>query len=344
MEFKSNITPGIQAKIGRNLHNKKNHPLEIIKRKIYDYFGDEFKKFDDLNPIVKIEENFDKLLIPNDHPARSFSDTYYTDETSVLRTHTSAHQNELLTACHTKFLVTGDVYRKDDIDSSHYPVFHQMEGVCVIEDGQNAEEELKKTLKGLIDVLFPNCEYRFNSDFFPFTNPSFEVEVMFQGKWLEVLGCGIVQPKIMENCGLQNKTAFAFGLGLERLSMLLFEIPDIRYFWSENEKFINQFSSGNIIKFEQYSFFPPISRDLAFWTDNNFTHNDLCTIVREKGGDLVENVSLIDEFTHPKTGKQSKCYRMVFQSNDRTLTNEEINEIQENIKSTSIERLNVEIR
>ncbi len=344
MEFKSNITPGIQAKIGRNLHNQKNHPLEIIKRKIYDYFGDEYKKFDDLNPKVTTENCFDKLLIPKDHPARSLSDTYYFDENHILRTHTSAHQNELLTAGHTKFLVTGDVYRKDDIDSSHYPVFHQMEGVCVIEDGKNAEEELKKTLKGLIDVLFPNCEYRFNEDYFPFTHPSFEVEVMFQGKWLEVLGAGVVQPKIMENCGLENKAAFAFGLGLERLSILLFEIPDIRYFWSSDERFINQFISGDVVKFKEYSSYPPISRDLAFWADTNFAHNNFCEIVRENGGDLIENVSLIDEFAHPKTGKQSKCYRIVFQSNDRTLTNTEINEIQENIKFTSIERLNVEIR
>ncbi|HWY35647.1 MAG TPA: hypothetical protein VNX68_13460, partial [Nitrosopumilaceae archaeon] len=157
----SNITSGISSKLGRNLHNKKSHPIEIIKKKIHNFFGEDFKKFDDLNPIVKIEENFDKLLIPKDHPARSMSDTYYHDKDNVLRTHTSAHQNDILTAGHRKFLVTGDVYRKDDIDASHYPVFHQMEGVAVMEDGQNAEDELKKVLSGLIDTLFPGCEYRF---------------------------------------------------------------------------------------------------------------------------------------------------------------------------------------
>lgn len=344
MEFKSNITPGIQTKIGRNLHNQKNHPLEIIKRKIYDYFGSEYEKFDNLNPIVKIEENFDKLLIPKEHPARSLSDTYYKDEQHVLRTHTSAHQNELLTAGHTKFLAVGDVYRKDDVDASHYPVFHQMEGVCVMEDGQDAESELKKTLKGLIDVLFPKCEYRFNEDYFPFTHPSFEVEVMFNGKWLEVLGCGIVQPEIMKNCGLQNKTAFAFGLGLERLAMLLFEIPDIRYFWSDDDRFKNQFTNDNIVKFKPYSNYPTIVRDIAFWADTEFAHNNFCEIVRETGSDLVEDVSLVDEFTHPKTGKSSKCYRMTYRSNDRTLTSDEINEIQDNVKSISVERLKVEIR
>ncbi len=340
----SNITPGISSKLGRNLHNQKNHPIEIIKRKIYDYFGDSFNKFDDLNPIVNIEDNFDKLLIPKEHPARSMSDTYYYDENQVLRTHTSAHQNALLLAGNRNFLATGDVYRKDDIDATHYPVFHQMEGVSVMDDNQNAEEELKKTLSGLVDVLFPGCEYRFNEDYFPFTHPSFEVEVMFQGRWLEVLGCGIVQPKIMENCGLGDKKAWAFGLGLERLAMILFKIPDIRYFWTEDERFISQFKTGEMIEFKPYSSYPEINRDLAFWTDSDFAHNNFCEIVRETGGDLVENVTMVDTFNHPKTGKTSKCYRITYRSNDRTLTNEEINQIQEVVKSISVERLSVEIR
>jgi phenylalanyl-tRNA synthetase alpha chain len=340
----SNITPGINSKLGKNLHNQTNHPLEIIKRKIYNYFGDQFKKFDDLSPIVKIEENFDKLLIPKDHPARSVSDTYYKDENHVLRTHTSAHQNDLLIAGNNKFLVTGDVYRKDDIDASHYPVFHQMEGVSVMEDGQNAEEELKSVLSGLIDVLFPGCEYRFNEDYFPFTHPSFEVEVMFQGKWLEVLGCGIVQPKILENCNLGGKTAWAFGLGLERLAMILFKIPDIRYFWSDDERFKNQFVTDEIIEFKPYSSYPPITRDIAFWIPEGFSQNNFSEIVRETGGDLVENVSMVDEFTHPKTNRSSKCYRIVYRSNERTLTNDEVNEIDETIKNASIEKLSIEIR
>lgn len=344
MEFKSNITPSVLLKMNKNLHNKKNHPLEIIKRKIYDYFGDEFEKFDNLNPIVNIENNFNLLLIDENHPSRSLNDTYYTDENHVLRTHTSCHQNELLKAGHTKFLVTGDVFRKDSTDSSHSNLFHQMEIVSVMEEGQGAEEELKKTLNGLINHLFPGCEHRLNPDSFPFTHPSFEVEVMFQGKWLEVLGAGVVHKTIMKNCGLETRTAFAAGLGIERLAMVLFEIPDIRYFLSDDERFKNQFISGEIIKFKPYSNYPMITRDLAFWTDENFVHNDFYETVREIGSNLVENVSLVDEFTHPKTGKQSKCFRMTYRSNDRTLTNEEINEIQENIKSTSIERLNVEIR
>lgn len=342
--MKNNITPTINSKIGKNLHNKINHPIEIIKRKIYNYFDENFQKFDEINPIVTIEDNFDKLLIPKDHPARSTSDTYYHDENHVLRTHTSAHQNKLLTDGHKNFLVTGDVYRKDDIDASHYPVFHQMEGVSVMDINQDVESELKKVLSGLIDVLFPGCEYRFNEDYFPFTSPSFEVEVMFHGKWLEVLGCGIIQPKILESCGLHDKKAWAFGLGLERLSMILFKIPDIRYFWTDDERFMNQFNSGDIIEFQPYSNYPTVTKDISFWVDETFSHNDFCEIAREIGGDLIENVSNIDNFTHPITQKISKCYKIVYRSNDRTLTNEEINEIQNTIRSGIVEKLKIELR
>lgn len=340
----SNIPPSIKKKVGTNLHNKANHPIEIIKRKIYAYFGEHFTMFDDFNPVVKIEDNFDKLLIPKDHPARAQTDTYYVDAHNVLRTHTSAHQNDLLSKGHKRFLVTGDVYRKDDIDSCHYPVFHQMEGVAVMEDGQDAETELKKYLDGLINVLFPGCEYRFKEDYFPFTHPSFEVEVMFQGKWLEILGCGVVQSEILKNCDLEGNTAWAFGLGLERLAMILFNIPDIRYFWSDDERFHKQFSSGELIEFVPYSKYPAVTRDIAFWVGDNFNHNGFCEIVREKGGDLVENVELVDQFTNAKTGRSSKCYRIIYRSNDKSLTNEEINSIQEDLKNAVISEFEVEIR
>lgn len=338
----SNIPPSIKQKIGKNLHNKTNHPIEIIKKIIYGYFGNTFKTFDNFDPIVKIEDNFDKLLIPKDHPARAKTDTYYHDEHTVLRTHTSAHQNSLLSDGHKKFLVTGDVYRKDDIDSCHYPIFHQMEGVAVMEDGQDAETELKASLKGLIDVLFPGCEYRFKEDYFPFTHPSFEVEVMFQGRWLEILGCGVVQPAILKNCGLEGKTAWAFGLGLERLAMILFNIPDIRYFWTDDERFHKQFETGKIIEFIPYSKYPPVTRDIAFWISETFNHNGFCEIVREKGGDLVETVEIKDQFT--KDNRTSKCYRIVYRSNDKSLTNEEINTIQEDLKTSTIAEFAVEIR
>lgn len=341
---KSNITDGIRERMGKNLHNKNNHPIEIIKRKIHEHFGESFLKFDNLDPVVKIEENFDKLLIPKDHPARAKSDTYYVDETQVLRTHTSAHQNELMSSGHKKFLVTGDVYRKDEIDSSHYPVFHQMEGVCIMEDGQDAKEELLKALDGLVAHLFPGHEYRVSDDYFPFTDPSIEIEVKFGDKWLEILGGGVVQQKILDNCGIKGKTAWAFGLGLERLAMILFKIPDIRYFWTDDVRFVKQFESGSIIEFKEYSKYPSCYKDITFWLNDEYKYNDFCEIVREIGGDIVESIEVKDNFTHPKTGRVSHCYRVSYRSNDRSLTNEEVDKAQNEIRNLVEKQMNLELR
>ena len=343
--MKSNITPRIREKIGKNLHNKKNHPIEIMKNKIHDFFGAEFSKIDNLNSTVKVEENFDKLLIEKDHPSRRTSDTYDIDSENVLRTHTSAHQNELLMKGLRKFLVTGDVYRKDEIDTKHYPIFHQTEGLCIVEKGIIPEKELKKILSSLVEHLFPGCEYRFNEDYFPFTDPSFEIEVKFENKWLEILGCGVIHHKILENCGLGDKTGWAFGLGLERLAMILFEIPDIRYFWSEDERFLKQFENGKKTIFTPYSNQPAATRDISFWVPlDNFCYNSFCEIVRETAGDLVEDIQKVDEFIHPKTNIESKCYRITYRSNDRSLTSEEVELLQEEIKNKISSTLKLKIR
>ncbi len=322
--MQSNIPPKVLEKINKNLHLKKNHPIEIIKNLIYQYFKSaEFATFDDMPKFVSTVDNFDQLLIPKGHPARSKSDTYYQDENTVLRTHTSAHQAELLSKGYTNFLVTGDVYRKDEIDRCHYPIFHQMEGVCLVEDGQDPEEELKKTLIGLINYLFPGCDYRFNDDYFPFTEPSFEMEVKYQNSWLEILGCGIIQPKILENAGMPDKTGWAFGLGLERLAMILFEIPDIRYFWSDDPKFLEQFSEGKVVKFIPYSPLDPITRDMSFWIYEKDLQmsservvwnyqNDFYELCREYGEDMIERIELFDTFYHKNKQRYSQTYHIMY--------------------------------
>lgn len=338
-----NIPASIISKIGSNLHLKKYHPIEIIRHIIYCYFGESYAKFDDLSPYVSVEDNFDKLLIPTNHPARSPSDTYYLNETMVLRTHTSAHQSNLLSKGYTKFLVTGDVYRKDEIDKSHYPVFHQMEGVCVV-DGDDAESQLKSTLAGLVQHLFPDCEYRLNNDYFPFTKPSFEIEVRYENKWLEILGCGIVQPAIMINCGLNGKQAWAFGLGLERLAMILFGISDIRYFWCKDELFLNQFTSYDIVQFKPYSKLASLTKDISFWIDKNqivdgnpikwSSENDFYQLCREICNDMIEKVELFDEFCHPKTGAYSRAYHIVYSCPNVITNPSEFNDIVNNIHAS----------
>ncbi|CEM15625.1 unnamed protein product [Vitrella brassicaformis CCMP3155] len=362
----SNVPPSVEKKIGRNLHNQKNHPLEILKRHIYDYFlaldGYNFSSHDSLSPAVSLEDNFDKLLIPQDHPARGKTDTYYVNEGTVLRTHTSAHQNELLAQGHRCFLVTGDVYRKDEIDRSHYPVFHQMEGLCIVDDGVDPKDDLMRVIGGLIEHLFPGCEWRLNADYFPFTDPSFEIEVRYQDKWLEILGMGVVQPKILENNGFSGERGWAFGVGLERLAMLFFDINDIRVFWSEDPKFLSQFESGEFVKFKEFSNVDPVEKDISFWLDSDEVAegedgdddwtwtdaNSFYELIRENSEDLIEESILVDRFFHPKKKRFSHTYRLRFSPaatvKDPAEFTSAANEKMEMIRSLVAENLRIELR
>jgi phenylalanyl-tRNA synthetase alpha chain len=331
----SNIPKSIEVKIGKNLHLQKNHPICIIKEFIYKYFNSlshyNFYIFDNLSPIVSTENNFDKLLIPKDHPARSTSDTYYVNETMVLRTHTSAHQNELLAQKYTHFLVTGDVYRKDEIDRTHYPVFHQTEFVIIVDDDKDPEKELETIIIGLINYLFPKYRYRFNPDYFPFTEPSFEVEIEHHDhhdQWIEILGCGVIQPSILGNNDIYGKRGIACGFGLERLAMLLFNIPDIRFLWLDHPKFLKQFSEGKITQFKPYSDLPAQNRDISFWVPDHeinnkkwIRENDFFEQIREIESEWIEEVRLLDKFYHEKKNKHSRTYRITYSATNPTLKN-----------------------
>lgn len=356
----NNVPDSVFSKIGMQLHTRENHPLGILKNAIYSYFDEEFpevfKKFDNLSPVVSVKANFDDVLTPPDHVSRSYNDTYYVDSGTVLRCHTSAHQAEMLREGHTHFLITGDVYRRDAIDATHYPVFHQMEGFRVftpsdwggkgISEGTAfAAADLKKTLEGLAKRLFGDVEMRWVDCYFPFTDPSYELEIFFQGKWMEVLGCGVTEQAILKNNGRDGTVAWAFGLGLERLAMVLFDIPDIRLFWSSDSRFTTQFKSGQLgTKFKSYSKYPPCFKDISFWISEQFTENNLCEVVRGIAGDLAEEVVLIDEFTNPKKGTTSHCYRIAYRSMERSLTDEEINALQTEVRSQVESKLKVTLR
>jgi phenylalanyl-tRNA synthetase alpha chain len=345
-----NVPPHIAARVGRNLHHQDPHPLFTIQHLIQEYFHD-FDHLQDLSQVVSTEANFDSLLIPKDHVSRSKSDTYYLNREVCLRTHTSAHETQLLKEGRRQFLVTGDVYRRDEIDASHYPIFHQMEGVKLFDKSTTSEEEvledLKASLGGLATKLFGDVEMRWVEAYFPFTHPSVELEIYYNDQWLEVLGCGVMQPKVLEEGGhdTSKTNGWAFGLGLERLAMVLFEIPDIRLFWSDDERFWKQFKSGQVSRFQPYSKYPPCYKDISFWTpDQGFHVNDLNEVVRQLAGDLAERVELIDQFTHPKTQRESHCYRITYRSMDRSLTNAEIDALQEEVRKIAQDKLQVELR
>eukprot|EP00803_Ostreobium_quekettii_P006794 evm.model.scf_48.13 EVM.evm.TU.scf_48.13 scf_48:88292-90928(+) len=355
----NNVTDNIFSKIGVNLHQQRGHPLCTIKEAIYDYMDKEFpgvfSKHDNLYPVVPTVANFDDVLVPLDHVSRSPNDTYYVNKATVLRCHTSAHQAELLRKGEGNFLATGDVYRRDTIDATHYPVFHQMEAVRVMkEDYWRAtglepvvacERELKATLEGVARHLFGDVECRWVDAYFPFTEPSFELEIYFNGDWLEVLGCGVMQQSILDDNYAAGTKGWAFGIGLERWAMVLFDIPDIRLFWTDDERMTKQFPPGDLsARFKPFSKYPPCFKDMAFWVSPEFSENNLCELVRSVAGDLAEEVKLIDEFTNPKTNRTSRCYRISYRSMERSLTDEEINEVQFRVRDAVAEKLKVELR
>lgn len=209
---------------------------------------------------------------------------------------------------------------------------------------QRIAQDLKDTLEGLMDHLFGPVEKRWSEDYFPFTEPSFECEILYEGEWLEVLGCGVIHTEVLEMAGVrEDRRGWAFGLGLERLAMILFKIPDIRLFWTDDARFHDQFQAGTITEFKPYSKFPPVFKDIAFWLPEGFVENDFFEMARGIAGDLVERMELTDEFTNPKTNKSSKCYRITYRSMDRSLTNEEIDALQEELREKCAD-LKLEVR
>ena len=240
MSNMDNIKPPDIKKIRGSFHpinQTKDYLLELLSE-----IG--FKEVQ--GPEIESEEfNFDMLNIKKSHPARQMHDTFYIENKSnVLRTHTSPVQIRSMLESKPPFAFSsaGKVYRKDD-DATHLPMFHQVEGIYVDKDitFSNLKELIHKILHSLFNE---NVEIRFRPSYFPFTEPSAEVDILSEnGKWLEILGCGIVNPIVLKNCKINPNeySGLAFGLGVERIAMLKYGINDIRDFYKSNLDFLGQF-------------------------------------------------------------------------------------------------------
>ncbi len=231
------------------------HPITLVKNELIDAFtGMGFEIFEG----PEIEEdyyNFQMLNIPEDHPARDMQDTFYITDKILLRTQTSAGQVRVMLDKKPpiKILSPGKVYRSDD-DASHSPMFHQMEGLVV--DKGITLCDLKGTLDEFVKIMFgKDTKTRLRPSYFPFTEPSVEVDVSCSechGKgcklckgtgWIEILGAGIVNKKVLEGCGIDSNeySGYAFGMGIERIAILKYKIPDIRLFFENDVRFLKQF-------------------------------------------------------------------------------------------------------
>ena len=219
------------------------HPVTQTINDICDFF--ERMGFDiESGPEAEIDYyNFEALNVPDDHPAKDMHDTFYLDNKGLLRTHTSPVQirtMEKAKAPH-RIICPGKVYRKDS-DLTHTPMFHQIEGL-VVEEGASFSQ-LKGLLNDFLEDFFgEEVELRFRPSYFPFTEPSAEADIRWKKNWLEVLGCGMVHPNVLKGVGVDTKkySGFAFGLGVERMAMLKYDIPDLRAFFDNDIRFLNQF-------------------------------------------------------------------------------------------------------
>ena len=229
--------PGFQARKGSV------HPVSKTIKEICDFF--EKMGFDvESGPEAEIDYyNFEALNVPEDHPAKDMHDTFYLNNAGLLRTHTSPVQirtMEKRDAPH-RIICPGKVYRKDS-DLTHTPMFHQIEGL-VVEEGASFSQ-LKGLLNDFLEDFFgKKVELRFRPSYFPFTEPSAEADIRWNKNWLEVLGCGMVHPNVLKGVGVDTKiySGFAFGLGVERMAMLKYDIPDLRAFFENDIRFLNQF-------------------------------------------------------------------------------------------------------
>jgi len=219
------------------------HPISIVKNKIIDIFS---KIGFDISEGPEIEDdwhNFTALNLPEYHPARDMQDTFYLDESRLLRTHTSPDQIRYLekNPPPVRIIAPGRVYRRDAVDATHSPVFNQVEVLCIDQDINFSH--LRGTVLTFLKTFFGDIPVRFRASYFPFTEPSAEVDVQWKGKWLEVMGCGMVDPKVLETLGIDSEkwTGFAAGLGVERFCMVRHQIDDIRKFYTNDLRFLEQF-------------------------------------------------------------------------------------------------------
>lgn len=241
---------------GKTVDMGYRHPLNVVLDELKDIFMGMGYKIAEGPEIDTVYNNFDALNSPKDHPSRSLSDTFYFNEELLLRTQTSPVQVRTMMANDPPIRVIspGRCFRYDELDATHSPMFHQIEGLVV--DEHITMADLKGTLDLFAKRMFgENTKTKFRPHYFPFTEPSAEVDVSCfkcggegckfcsNSGWIEILGCGMVHPNVLEECGIDSKkySGFAFGMGLDRITMLKYEIDDIRLFFENDIRFINQF-------------------------------------------------------------------------------------------------------
>lgn len=370
-----------------DLSKQEGHPVNMIINKIIN--SDFFKWFEhvEVPHIVWEWETFDLFNFPEVHVARRPSDSYFLHKSDdrkksmLLRPHTSVMwyhyllnqwwKEKLESEWEVKALSWWKVYRVDELDKTHHECFHQIDWLRITKKSKEIinQNTLKEVLWDTIKAIFWDIEYRFNEDTFPYTTDSLEVEVMYKWKWLEVLWAWVVHPNVLDKLWLNSEeyNGWAFGFGIERLAMALKQVPDIRIFWSNDERIKKQW--WNLNPYKEVSNYPPVYKDISFIVPKKSyirdleeekkswefeltkdTESDLFSlswIIRDVWGDLIEEVKIIDMYENDKKfweNNKSVTIKIVFRSIERTLTDDEINKIYFEIRSKIESNLWYELR
>jgi len=222
------------------------HPLRIVRNKIIKIFRDIGFSIEDGPEIEDDWYNFTALNFPKNHPAREMQDTFFISKNPdmVLRTHTSNVQIRLMEkqSPPIRVIIPGRVYRNETVSSKSHCFFHQVEGLYI--DKKVSFKDLKETLFYFAKEMFgEDTKVRFRPSYFPFTEPSAEMDISWKNGWLEILGSGLVDPNVLKNCNIDPKqySGFAFGMGIERIAMIKYGINDLRLFSENDKRFLSQF-------------------------------------------------------------------------------------------------------
>jgi phenylalanyl-tRNA synthetase alpha chain len=252
---------GDLSKPGFPINSGARHPLSLVKNRIVEIFSQIGFSISEGPEIEDDWHNFTALNLPEYHPARDMQDTFFiqTDPDILLRTHTSSVQVRFMENNQPpiRTISPGRVFRNEAISARSHCIFHQVEGLYI--DKQVSFADLKQTLLYFTKALFVKSKIRLRPSYFPFTEPSAEVDIYWglesetdyritKGTgWLEIMGCGMVDPNVLKNCNIDpdKYTGYAFGMGIERIAMLLYQIGDIRLFFENDIRFLSQFESGS---------------------------------------------------------------------------------------------------
>lgn len=345
-----------------DLSKKDGSPVKTITEMVLDLPS--LKNLDVIETpeVITPEVVFDLFNFPKDHPARTASDSYFLDEDHVLRPHTSLmwkyyfdipeSRERLEKHGSVGVLSYGKCYRRDEIDWQHSNILHQIDGLFIIRKDIKVLEQsdLEAILIEVCEALYgQDVEYKFIVDHFPYTDPSVEMNIIWDGQLIEILGAGIAHPNVIKNLGIDpdKYNGWAFGFGSDRLAMIKQRLPDIRLLYSTDERVTKQLADINHI-YEPVSKYPPVTRDISFIVDKNFDLNGYYELVREiVGSEMVEEVKLLDKYedeTKFGQNKVSYTFRTIYRSLDRTLTNEEVDEKHKKLEQVTIEKFGAVVR